>query len=107
MSEDTDLVTKVVEAATEAIEGKGAAMVVNAETFAEALAQRGVPVKTLNRGALQGELAAVRGEVSVWKARRHNAPDEETRQRAEARVSLLQRREAEIEEALWPDRRLV
>lgn len=100
---DTTLLETVIEAATAALEGEGEGnIVVNVDTFTEALMKAGVSVKALNRGAALAELNAVRAEVSVWKARAHNAVDAEAEGFAEERIGALQEREAELGEMLWP-----
>ncbi len=101
---DTTLLEKVIEAATAALEGEGEDnLVVNIDVFEEALIGRGVKVRTLNRGGLLTELQAVREEISVWKARAHNAVDAEAEGFAETRLGALQERERELGDRLWPD----
>jgi hypothetical protein len=99
---DAGLLTKIIEAATKAIEGEGAAIVVNLDTLEKALFEKGVPIKTLNRGALAAELALVREEISTQYTRAYHAEDAETKSEHEARAATLIARERELVTTLWP-----
>jgi len=98
-----ELLTSVVEASTKALEGEGASLVFNIETFERELIKAGVSVKRLNRGALLAELEAVRAEIATQGTRAHHAATAEEHDALIRKVATLQRREWELIDAIWPD----
>jgi len=72
---------------------------IDLDLFERLLKKAKVTVKRANKSALSAELANTREEIRIQKVRLAHDEDKGERQ---GRIAELSRREAEIEEVLWP-----